>query len=81
MSRPLARQEDFHATRHMFFPPTSQFDPADFTEKKNGRLIKTQRDYWAFLLNSLPSQLTLSWDLVIQPSDADRARRNRAHAT
>ena len=48
-------------------------NPADFTEKKNGRLIKTQRDYWAFLLNSLPSQLTLSWDLVIQPSEADRA--------
>jgi Fic family protein len=48
-------------------------NPADFTEEKNGRLIKTQRDYWAFLPNPLPPQLTLSWDLVNQLSEADRA--------
>lgn len=47
--------------------------PADFTDEKNGRLIKTQRDYWAFLPNPLPPQLTLSWDLVNQLSEADRA--------
>jgi len=46
---------------------------ADFTEEKNGRLLKTQRDYWAFLPNPLPPQLTLSWDLVNQLSEADRA--------
>jgi Fic family protein len=48
-------------------------NPIDFTEEKNGRLIKTQRDYWAFLPNPLPPQLTLSWDLVNQLSEADRA--------
>ena len=48
-------------------------NPADFTEEKNGRLLKTQRDYWAFLPNPLPPQLTLSWDLVNQLSEADRA--------
>lgn len=48
-------------------------NPADFTEEKNGQLIKTQRDYWAFLPNPLPPQLTLSWDLVNQLSEADRA--------
>ena len=46
---------------------------ADFTAEKNGRLIKTQRDYWAFLPNPLPPQLSLSWDLVNQLSEADRA--------
>jgi Fic family protein len=46
---------------------------ADFTEEKNGRLIKTSLDYWAFLPNPLPPQLTLSWDLVNQLSEADRA--------
>ena len=48
-------------------------NPADFTEEKNGRLIKTQRDHWAFSPNPLPPQLTLSWDLVNQLSEADRA--------
>ncbi len=46
--------------------------PADFTKEKNSRLIKTQRDYWAFLPNPLPPQLTLSWDLVNQLSETDR---------
>jgi hypothetical protein len=48
-------------------------NPADFTAEKNGRLLKTQQDYWAFLPNPLPPQLTLSWDLVNQLSEADRA--------
>jgi Fic family protein len=45
----------------------------DFTAEKNGKIIKTQRDYWAFLPNPLPPQLILSWDLVNQLSEADRA--------
>jgi hypothetical protein len=48
-------------------------NPADFTDEKNGRIIKTSLDYWAFLPNPLPPRLTLSWDLVSQLSEADRA--------
>lgn len=48
-------------------------NPADFTAEKNGQLIRTQLDYWAFLPNPLPPQLALSWDLVNQLSEADRA--------
>ena len=46
---------------------------ADFTEKSNGRAIKTPLDYWAFIPNPLPPQLALSWDLVKHLSEADRA--------
>lgn len=46
---------------------------ADFTDEKNGRVFKTPLNYWAFLPNPLPPQLTLSWDLVNQLSEADRA--------
>jgi Fic family protein len=46
---------------------------ADYTDEKNGRLIKTSLDYWAFLPYPLPPQLALSWDLVNQLSEADRA--------
>ncbi len=48
-------------------------NPADFTEEKNGRVIKTQLDYWTFLPNPLPPSLSLSWELVNQLSEADRA--------
>lgn len=48
-------------------------NPADFTEKSNGRAIKTPLDYWAFIPNPLPPQLTLTWDLVKHLSEADRA--------
>ena len=48
-------------------------NPAEFTEGKNGRVLKTPLDYWAFLPNPLPPQVTLSWDLVNQLSEADRA--------
>ena len=48
-------------------------NPADFTEEKNGQLIKTQLDYWAFSPNPLPPKLALSWELVNQLSEADRA--------
>ena len=45
----------------------------DFKDKKNGRLIKTSSDYWAFIPHPLPPQLTLTWELVKQLSEADRA--------
>jgi Fic family protein len=45
----------------------------DFTERKGGRLIKTSAEYWAFVPHPLPPQLTLSWELVKQLSEADRA--------
>lgn len=48
-------------------------NPADFTKESNGRVIKTPLDYWAFIPNPLPPQIALSWDLVRQLSDADRA--------
>ena len=48
-------------------------NPAGFTAEKNGRIIKTPLDYWAFVPNPLPPQLTLNWDLVNQLSEADRA--------
>jgi len=56
-------------------------NPVDFTAEKNGRLLKTQLDFWAFLPNPLPPQLTLSWDLVSQLSEADRALSELAGTT
>lgn len=47
--------------------------PTDFTENKSGRVIKTPQGYWAFYPNPLPPSLPLSWDLVRQNSEADRA--------
>ena len=47
--------------------------PTDFTENKSGRVIKTPQGYWAFSPNPLPPSLPLSWDLVRQNSEADRA--------
>lgn len=55
-------------------------NPADFTDKKNGRVIQTSLGYWAFLPNPLPPQLTLSWELVNQLSEADRALSELAGA-
>lgn len=45
----------------------------DFTDMRNGRLIRIPSDYWAFVPHPLPPQLTLSWDLVHRLSEADRA--------
>lgn len=45
----------------------------DFTEDKTGQLIKTSQGYWAFVPDPLPPPLTVSWDLVGQISEADRA--------
>jgi Fic family protein len=47
--------------------------PTDFTEHKSGKVIKTPQDYWAFYPDPLPPSLPLSWDLVRQNSEADRA--------
>jgi Fic family protein len=46
--------------------------PADFTERKSGRLIKHQRGYWAFVPNPLPPEIELSWKLAGEISAADR---------
>lgn len=46
---------------------------ADFTQDKAGRLVKTHQGYWAFVPDPLPPKLDLSWALVSQLSEADRA--------
>lgn len=48
-------------------------NPADFTDENNGRVVKTPLDYWAFVPGPLPPRLTLTWELVSQLSEADRA--------
>jgi Fic family protein len=45
----------------------------DFTENRSGRLIKSQRGYWAFIPNPLPPKLRLDIGLVRHLSEADRA--------
>lgn len=50
-----------------------QVHTADFTDDKPGRVIKTQKDYWAFVPNPLPPSLSLSWEFVKQISEADRS--------
>lgn len=47
--------------------------PTDFAEHKSGRVLKTPQDYWAFVPDPLPPSLPLSWELVRQNSEADRA--------
>jgi Fic family protein len=48
-------------------------NPYDFAKESNGRVVKTPLDYWAFIPNPLPPQIELSWNLVKQLSEADRA--------
>src|SRR5262245_21247331 len=45
----------------------------DFSEHKPGRLVGTPQGYLAFAPNPLPPKLDISWRLVKQVSDADRA--------
>jgi Fic family protein len=46
----------------------------DFTDNKPGRLITPiGESYWAFVPNPLPPDIRLSWELVKQLSEADRA--------
>jgi Fic family protein len=47
--------------------------PADFGEQAPGRLIRTPQSYWAFVPYPLPPAINLTWDLVGQISEADRA--------
>lgn len=44
-----------------------------FTDHKNGRLIKTALEYWAFVPHRLPPHLDADWALVNDLSRADRA--------
>lgn len=48
-------------------------EPSDFTENKNGQLVKIPLGYWAFIPHPLPPPVTLTWDLVNHLSEADRA--------
>ena len=48
-------------------------EPAEFKESKPGRLMRAREGYWTFVLAPLPPTLELSWDLVAQLSEADRA--------
>jgi Fic family protein len=54
--------------------------PADFTDAAPGRVIKTSRDYWAFVPNPLPPSLEISWELAARISEADRALSELAGA-
>ena len=47
--------------------------PSDFKKDKAGKIIKAPRGYWAFVPNSLPPALRLTWELVSENSTADRA--------
>jgi Fic family protein len=47
-------------------------DKTSFQRGKAGKLIKTAQGYWAFVPNSLPPELELSWEFVNQISEADR---------
>lgn len=58
-------------------------NPADSADENNGRVVKITLDYWAFLPNPLLPMLALTWELVNQLSEADRAlsqsRRSGPH--
>ena len=47
--------------------------PTDFGPNRSGVLIKAPQDFWAFNPNPLPPPLDLSWELVHDISEADRA--------
>lgn len=47
--------------------------PTDFTGDSSGKVAKTPQGYWAYIPSPLPPTLTLSWELVQQNSEADRA--------
>jgi Fic family protein len=48
-------------------------DLTEFTADKAGKLVKVSQGYWAFVPNPLPPSIKLTWDLVAQISEADRA--------
>ena len=47
--------------------------PLDFTQDKNGKLIKSPLGYWAYSPNPLPPELDIGLELVRDLSEADRA--------
>ena len=47
--------------------------PVDFTQDKNGKLIKSPLGYWAYSPNPLPPELDIGLELVRDLSEADRA--------
>jgi Fic family protein len=46
--------------------------PTDFQEHTAGRLVKHERGYWAYVPESLPPNLPLTWELAGEVSAADR---------
>jgi Fic family protein len=48
-------------------------DPARFKRDVAGKLISIGQEQWAFLPNSLPPKLEITWELAERLSDADRA--------
>jgi Fic family protein len=47
-------------------------ETASFQKDKPGKLVRTAQGYWAFVPNSLPPKLEVTWDFVNQISEADR---------
>src|SRR5438046_775264 len=47
--------------------------PADFVSTRGGRVIRTPRDYWAFLPHPLPPPIDYPLSLVRLLSEAERA--------
>ncbi|HEY3246163.1 MAG TPA: Fic family protein [Phycisphaerae bacterium] len=45
-------------------------NPAEFTDSKAGRLIRSGADYWAFVPNPLPPNIDLDWPLASRLTDA-----------
>ncbi|MDZ4689097.1 MAG: Fic family protein [Planctomycetaceae bacterium] len=45
---------------------------ADFQDHTAGRLVKHERGYWAYVPNSLPPDIPLTWELAGEVSAADR---------
>lgn len=48
-------------------------DPAKFKKEGAGKLSSVGREQWAFVPNSLPPRLEITWELAERISDADRA--------
>lgn len=46
--------------------------PIEFRNSKTGRVIRTQKGYWAFIPAPLPPKIQWTTDLILALSDADR---------
>ena len=47
--------------------------PSDFSENKAGNLLRGTRDYWAFMPNPLPPDISPTWELTNLVSKAEAA--------